>query len=81
MRYAYEIWILGYNEDDTVNDYEQLVCGLIENEDYALQLFNYAECIVEKPKETPKAKLVLEEVEYDDNGNGSCVNVLAETEL
>lgn len=81
MKYAYEIWVLGYNEDDTVNDYEWLVCGLIENERYAWELFNFSQTFVGKPKETPKAKLVLEEVEYDDNGNDSCVNVLAETEL
>lgn len=81
MKYAYEIWVLGYNDDDTVNDYDWLICGMIENERYAWELFNFSQTLVEKPKETPKAKLVLEEVEYDDNGNGSCVNVLAETEL
>lgn len=81
MKQAYEIWVLGYDENDTPNGYEQLIFGLTENERYSFQLFNYAQCMVEKPKETPKAKLVLEEVEYDDKGNGSCVNVLAESEL
>ena len=80
-KHTYEIWVLGYNEDDTVNDYEWLICGLIENQRYALELFNFSQTWVEKPKDTPKAKLVLEEVEYNNNGDSSCVNVLAETEL
>lgn len=73
---TYEIWVLGYNEDDSVNDYEYLVCGNIEKRTWAYQLFNYVESLIEKPQETPKAKLVLEAV-VDNN----CVDVLAETEL
>lgn len=82
MKRAYEIWVLGYDENDTPNGYEKLIlCSYVEKETWAHQLFNYVQCMVEKPKETPLAKLVLEEVEYDDEGNSSCVDVLAESEL
>ena len=73
---TYEIWVLGENEDHTANDYERLVCGFIDNERWAWELFRLAEDIVSKPVETPNARLVLEQV-YKD----TCVNVLAETEL
>ena len=69
----YEIWILGYNEDDTVNDYE-LLLGTFEDRKVAEWFFRKYK--VMKPHETPKAKLVLEEVE-----DYSCVDILAETDL
>ena len=75
MKHTYEIWVLGYNEDDTVNDYEELI-GSFPREDIAKNIF-YGYCgEMPKPNETPKAKLMLEKIEND-----SCVDVLAETEL
>lgn len=80
MGHTYEIWVLGYNDDDIVNDYEELI-GSFPREDIAKDIF-YGYCgEMPKPDYTPKAKLVLEEVEFDKKGNGSCVNVIAETEL
>lgn len=69
----YEVWILGYNEDDTVNDYEKLI-AIFEN-------FKEAEWFVEnypfqKPTETPKSNIVIERVE-----DCSCQDILYEREL
>lgn len=76
---VYEVWILGYNEDDTVNDYEKLI-ATFEDSDMALWFAEHYD--FDKPTETPKAKVVVEEVVIEEPyGSASCINVLMETEL
>lgn len=74
---TYEVWILGYDEDDEVNDYEQLIATFTHEEDAVWFMNNYE---FEKPKETTEAKAVLEQVVNRKNGS-ECVDLLMETEL
>ena len=76
---TYEVWILGYNEDDSVNDYEKLIATFEDSDTAQWFATNY---YFGKPNETPKAKVVVEEVVIEEPyGSASCVNVLMETEL
>ena len=70
---CYEVWILGYNEDDTVNDFEQLE-GTFEEEDKAIWFATHYP--FSKPTIPPKAKVVVEEVVCN-----TCINVVLESEL
>ena len=59
MRTTYEVWILGYDENDNVNDYDKI----INTFNSKLEAIDFAEgCKIKRPKETPKAQLVVEKV-------------------
>ena len=77
IKTQYEVWMLGYNEDDTVNDFDQLE-GSFDDEDKAVWFATHYE--FSKPSITPKAKIVVEEVQYDTE-RGDCVSVVLETEI
>lgn len=70
---VWEVWILGYNEDDTVNDFEQLEATFEDSDKAKWFAENYD---FSKPTNTPKAKVVVEEVI-----SNTCINVLLEREL
>ena len=70
---TYEIWILGFELNGDVNDYEKLV-ATFEDEDVAIWFMNHYDFT--KPDKTPLARAVLECVV--DN---SCVSVVMETEI
>ena len=70
---VYEVWILGYNEDGSVNDFEQLIATFQEEEQAKWFALTYP---FSKPTLTPKANVVVEEVD-----NGRCTFVITETEI
>ncbi len=70
---CYEVWILGYDEDDNVNDFEQLE-GTFNEEEKAIWFATHYS--FSKPAITPKAKVVVEEVVCN-----TCMNLILESEL
>lgn len=73
----YEVWILGYNEDDTANDFEQWE-ATFEDEDKAIWFAdNYP---FSKPSITPKAKVMVEGVVNTKTGS-CCTDIILEKEL
>lgn len=72
---VYEVWLLGYNEDDSVNDFEQLE-GTFEDEDKAVWFATHYP--FEKPTITPKAVV---RVEYVNEDTCCCEEVVTEHEL
>ena len=70
---TYEVWILGYDDDDMVNDFEQLV-GTFEEEDKARWFATHYP--FEVPAITPNAKVVVESVE-----DSSCIDLILESEI
>lgn len=71
----YEVWALAI--DYNINDgYDDTKIGSFEDRETAEWFFhNYPF------KSIPNTRITLEEVEYDDEGNASCCDVLAETFL
>ena len=72
---VYEVWALAI--DYNINDgYDDTKIGSFEDCETAEWFFhNYPF------KSIPNTRITLEEVEYDDEGNASCCDVLAETFL
>ena len=78
QHYEYQVWILGYNEDYSVNDWEQLEGRFEEREKAEWFALHYDFC---KPVGTPRAEVVVEEVLIAENGDEECLGVLLESEL
>ena len=74
----YQVWILGYNADNTVNDFEQLEASFPEKDKAIWFAENYD---FSKPTITDKAVVVVEKVDIDEDGNESCEDILLEREL
>ncbi len=74
---TYEVWVLGYDEEDNVTDYEQHIATFTSEKVATWFMNNYE---FEKPKEVPNAKAVLEQVVNRENSS-ECVDLLMETEL
>lgn len=74
---GYEIWVLGYNPDGTVNDYEELIATFPEEQKDTAVWFmdNYPF----PPKKYHKA--VLEHVNYNEYGCSCCTDVIQETDI
>ena len=72
---AYEIWALAI--DNNIEDgYDDGLFGTFESLSVAQWFFDHYPFVY-----TPNTRITLEYVEYDDEGNGSCVDVLDEKEL
>ena len=75
---TYQVWVLGLNEDNTVNDYEKLI-ATFQSESIAkwfVNNYNFS-----KPTETPKAVVELEQVRTYPNGNEECEDIIDEFNL
>lgn len=72
---VYEIWALAidYNIDDGYDDTK--IASFEEEETANWFFYNYPF------KSVPNTRITLEKVEYDEEGNASCTDLLAETEL
>ena len=72
---VYEVWALAidYNVDD---GYDDSKFGSFEEEKVARWFFEHYPFV-----NTPNTRITLEKVEYDEQGNASCTDLLAETFL
>ena len=72
---VYEIWALA--ADYNINDgYDDTKIGSFEEEETATWFFNNYPF-----KNIPNTRITLERVEYDEEGNASCTDLLGETYL
>lgn len=71
---SYEVWILGLIETEN-KDYERLMGTFPDKKAAIWFVENYPFDYVED------AHIVVEQVEYDEDGSGSCVDVILESEL
>lgn len=74
----YQVWILGRNEDETVNDYEELIASFPDKETAEWFVNNYK---FQKPTQTPKAYVELEQVRTYPNGDETCEDIITEFEI
>lgn len=74
----YQVWILGRNKDETVNDYEKLVASFPDKETAEWFVNNYK---FQKPTQTPKAYVELEQVRTYPNGDETCEDIVEEFEI
>ena len=82
MKNEFEVWILGLNEDDTVNDYELLI-ATFKNKKYAIQFADHypIEQFVELPRDiSPKFQVVVEQVIHYKR-HSECIDRVYEREL
>lgn len=71
----YHVYIQGYNEDDTVNDYDEPV-AVFENEEQAIWFATH--CPFNAPALTPRAKVIVEE---RDGENDDFIDLILENEI
>lgn len=80
----YQVWILGYNDDDikSVNDYTKLVARFEDYEIARWFVLNYEffSIAIDNSK-TERANVVIEKTIIEDDGSETCDDVLLEEEI
>ena len=70
----YTVYIQGFNEDDTINDYDEPIAEFVDEDKAIWFAENYP---FNAPLLTPHAKVIVEERE----DNGEFVDVVLESEI